>query len=219
MSERLDLMLAFYQRIASFPFYSLNAISVTDSFLSLLNSLFLSTDKQSLSLFTPRLLSLPLQIADLKGQPCSPPFQPSQKITPLFSTCSHPSPNHPPPTPHDLPVCTTLSRISPISPSTSGGFFTWQVYVPLSSNCSFHRMMETSYRSGFPSQTTRSLKRPLMGLKGSTWQQNTQKAEAAKSLLQYVGKEAEVELARLTAPSAALCLESPALRASGWLSR
>lgn len=45
---------------------------------------------------------------------------------------------------HNLPVCTTLSRISPISPSTSGGFFTWQVYVPLSSNCSFQRMMETS---------------------------------------------------------------------------
>lgn len=45
---------------------------------------------------------------------------------------------------HNLPVCTTLSWISPISPSTSGGFFTWQVYVPLSSNCSFQRMMETS---------------------------------------------------------------------------
>lgn len=146
-------MLAFYQRIASSPFYKLNAISVTDSLVRLLNLLFLSTARQSLS-FLPRDSSVL-------------PFQPSQKIIPLFSTRSHASPNRFPL--HDLPVCTTLSRISPISPSTSGGFFTWQVYVPLSSNCSFHRMMETSYRSGFPSQTTRSLKRPLMGLKGSTW--------------------------------------------------
>lgn len=63
----MDLLLVFYQRIASSPFSNLNAISVTDSLVHLLNFVFLSTAKQNLSLFTPPLFSLPLWIADLKG--------------------------------------------------------------------------------------------------------------------------------------------------------
>lgn len=63
-----------------------------------------------------------------------------------------------------LPFCTTLSRTSPIVPPTSGGFFTWQVNVPLSVGCKFQIMMETSLRSIFPSQVTRSLNRPAGSL-------------------------------------------------------
>ena len=155
-----------YQRVASSPFHDLNAIFVTDSLGPFIFCFFPQPNKAFL-FFTPGLFTLPLQFPDPKCWSFSLLFQPSQKFAPLFSTSSHAFQNDF--SLHHLPVCTTLSWISPISPSTSGGFFTWQVYVPLSSNCSFQRRMETSYRSGFPSQTTRSLKRPLMGLKGSTW--------------------------------------------------
>lgn len=49
-------------------------------------------------------------------------------------------------------------------PYTSGQFVTWQVKVPLSLGCRFQSMMETSLRSMFPSQVTRSLNLPEGGL-------------------------------------------------------
>ena len=164
----MDLLLAFYQRVASSPFHDLNAIFVTDSlgpFASFSVSFHSQTKPFS---FYPRTLNSSSAISRSKELVLLSYSFSHHKTLPLcFLHTLILSKNSL--SLHHLPVCTTLSWISPTRPSTSGGFFTWQVYVPLSSNCSFQRRMETSYRSGFPSQATRSLKRPLMGLKGSTW--------------------------------------------------
>lgn len=60
MSEWTVLLLAFYQRVASSPFHNLSAIFVTDSLDPFALLLFLSTAKQSPSLFTPGFFTLPL---------------------------------------------------------------------------------------------------------------------------------------------------------------
>lgn len=162
MKEWTDLLWVSLS-VTSCPFHSLKAILVTDSSDHFVLFCFFPWPNRVFFFFffTPGLLSL--RSSQLWRPKPSSPFQLPERW--LFFWRWGRSAF----TSQNLPVCTTLSRIVPIRPSTSGGFFTWQVYVPLSSNCSFHSMMETSYRSGFPSQTTRSLNRPLMGLKGSMW--------------------------------------------------
>lgn len=94
MSEWTELLLAFYQTVASSSFHNLNAIFVTDSLDPIALLLFLFTAKQSSSLFTPGFFTLPLQFPYLKGWSFSLLFRQSQKIAPFFFTNSQSSQNH-----------------------------------------------------------------------------------------------------------------------------